>query len=104
MGTSVAVSERINGVEELVIIAELDQRRLPTDEPSGEALDAFWAAAVKTVKGAVSEGHGVAVRAVVFVEPKSLEKTSSGKLRRHHYADLLQKGKLAVLHEDRLPG
>jgi len=115
LGACVAISEQVNGVEELVIIAEVDERRLPADAPSdteadaqaegpaAEAMDAFWAAAVKTVKGAISEGHGLSVRAVVFVKPRSLEKTSSGKPRRRHYRKLLHKGALAVLHESRLP-
>ena len=108
LGACVAISEPVNGVEELIIIAEVDQRRLPADaqaeDPEKPSLDAFWAEAVKTVKGAVSEGHGVSVRDVVFVEPKSLEKTSSGKLRRQYYGELFKKGGLAVLHESRLPG
>jgi len=108
LGSCVAISEPVNGVEELIIIAELDARRLPADAqtegPVKDSMDTFWAAAVKTVKGAISEGHGVSVRAVVFVEPKSLEKTSSGKLRRRYYGELLRKKGLAVLHEHRLPG
>jgi acyl-CoA synthetase (AMP-forming)/AMP-acid ligase II len=107
MGACAAISERINGVEELVIIAEVDERRLPADAQSGgpgaESIDEFWASAVKTVQGAVSEGHGVSVRSVVFVEPRSLEKTSSGKPRRQHYQKLFLEGKLAVLHEKRMP-
>jgi len=108
LGSCVAISEPVNGVEELIIIAELDARRLPADAqtegPVKDSMDTFWAAAVKTVNGAISEGHGVSVRAVVFVEPKSLEKTSSGKLRRRYYGELLRKKGLAVLHEHRLPG
>ncbi len=115
MGSCVAISERVNGVEALVIVAEVDERRLPAgalsdaqanaqaDGPETESMEAFWAAAVKTVKGAVSEGHGLSVQAVVFVEPRSLEKTSSGKPRRRHYQKLMRKGALAVFHENRLP-
>ncbi len=106
LGACVAISERVNGVEELVIVAEVDERRLPADAqdegPEKKPMDAFWAAAVKRVKGAVSEGHGLSLRAVVFVKPRSLEKTSSGKPRRQHYRKLLLKGDLAVLHESRL--
>lgn len=115
MGACVAMAELINGVEELVIIAEVDQRRLPaaasSDAPAGgqavrpetETVDAFWASAAKTVRGAISEGHGLSVRTIVFVEPRSLEKTSSGKLRRRYYGELLGRGALAVLHESRMP-
>ena len=106
-GSCVAVSERINGAEELIIIAEVDDRKLPADGQSGgkegEAVDAFWASAVKTVQGSVTKGHGLSVRSVVFVEPRSLEKTSSGKPRRRYYQTLYLKGELAKLHEVRSP-
>lgn len=107
LGACVAISERSNGVEDLVIVAEVDDRQLPADAqsegPGTESVDDFWASAVRTVQGAVAEGHGLSVRSVVFVEPRSLEKTSSGKPRRGHYQKLLLKGDLAVLHEKRSP-
>ena len=111
MGSCIAVSEPVNGVEELVIIAEADDRKFPVvDESDSQAegrvdslMDEFWASAVKTVQGAVSEGHGLSVRTVVFVEPRSLEKTSSGKPRRQYYQSVFLKGGLAVLHEKRSP-
>jgi acyl-CoA synthetase (AMP-forming)/AMP-acid ligase II len=107
LGACVAISEHINGVEELVIVAEVDERRLPAnaqpESPGAESLSEFWASATKTVRGAVSEEHGLSARSVVFVEPRSLEKTSSGKPRRQHYQKLFLKGKLAVLHEKRSP-
>jgi acyl-CoA synthetase (AMP-forming)/AMP-acid ligase II len=106
-GACVAISEPVNGAEELVIVAEVDERRFPADAqsegPGAGSLDEFWASAVKTVQGAVSEGHGLSVRSVVFVKPRSLEKTSSGKPRRQHYCKRLLKGDLDVLHETRLP-
>ncbi len=107
LGSCVAVSERINGVEELVIITEVDERQLPdetqSDEIKTQSLDAFWASAVRTVQGAISKGHGLSVRSVVFVAPRSLEKTSSGKPRRAYYKELFLKGELAILHEKRSP-
>jgi len=102
-GSCAAISERINGVEELVIIAEVDERQLPDQtrsERTGKAsTDEFWSSAVRTVQGAVSRGHGLSAQSVVFVEPRSLEKTSSGKPRRRFYQKLFLKGELAVLHE-----
>jgi len=106
-GSCVAVSESINGVEELVIIAEIDKRRFPADgqseKPEADALKAFWTSAVTTVRGAVSKGHGLSVRSIVFVEPRSLEKTSSGKPRRRYYKKLYLEGGLDVLFEQRSP-
>jgi len=107
MGACAAVSEHVNGIEELIIIAEVDERRLPAEAqsegPGSESLKGFWASAVKTIQGAVSEVHGLSIQCIVFVEPRSLEKTSSGKLRRQHYQKLFHDGKLAVLHEKRMP-
>ncbi|MCP4364114.1 MAG: fatty acyl-AMP ligase, partial [Planctomycetes bacterium] len=106
-GSCVAISESINGAEELVIIAEVDDRQIPADaQPEGleaDSVKAFWASAVKTVQGSVTKGHGLSVRSVVFVEPRSLEKTSSGKPRRRYYQTLYLKGELALLHEVRSP-
>ena len=106
-GSCVAISQTATGLEELVIIAEIDERRLPEGELSGgpgeDALKDFWASAVSTVKGAVSKGHGLSVRSVVFVEPRSLEKTSSGKPRRRYYTTLYLKGALGTLFEQQSP-
>jgi acyl-CoA synthetase (AMP-forming)/AMP-acid ligase II len=107
MGSCAAVSETVNGAEELVIIAEVDDRKMPgngqEEAPPDEDLVKFWHLAVKKVQGAVTQGHGLSVRSVVFVKPRSLEKTSSGKPRRRYYKDQLLKGQLAVLHEIRSP-
>lgn len=107
LGACAAISEPVNSAEELVIIAELDERRLPADaqskDPGSESLEEFWDLAVKTIRGAVSMRHGLSVQSVVFVKPRSLEKTSSGKPRRRHYQKLFLKGDLDVLHEKRLP-
>ncbi len=100
-GSCVAVSENNNGAEELVIITEVDDRQMPAEEQGAEATDEFWASAVKTVQGAVSKGHQLSVRSVVFVKPRSLEKTSSGKPRRQYYRQLFLDGKLDLLHEKR---
>lgn len=107
MGACVAVSEKINGVEELVIITEVDDRKLPEgtslEDAASEKLGDFWNAAVRTIQGAVSEGHGLSTKTIVFVEPRSLEKTSSGKPRRKYYQELFNKGELAVVYELRPP-
>jgi acyl-CoA synthetase (AMP-forming)/AMP-acid ligase II len=111
LGACAAISERVNGVEELIIIAEADDRKFPDDTQSdaqsenqgSKLMDEFWASAVKTVQGAVSQGHGLSARSVVFVEPRSLEKTSSGKPRRRYYQKLFLEGGLAVLHEKQSP-
>jgi len=109
-GACVAFTVITNGVEDLVLVAEADDRKIPADtKPDGSgadsavSIDEFWSSAVKMIQGAVSSGHGLSVRSVVFVEPRSLEKTSSGKPRRQYYQKLFLKGELAVLYEKRSP-
>jgi acyl-CoA synthetase (AMP-forming)/AMP-acid ligase II len=106
LGSCVAVSERSDGVEELIIIAEVDDRKIPEGAKAAdetESMNEFWTLAVRTVQGAISKGHGLSARSVVFVEPRSLEKTSSGKPRRRYYQQQFLKGDLAKLHETRAP-
>jgi acyl-CoA synthetase (AMP-forming)/AMP-acid ligase II len=107
LGACIAISEQINGVEALVIIAEVDDHRLPAkaepESPGAESLAGFWVSAARTVRGAVTEEHGLSVQSVVFVASRSLDKTSSGKPRRQHYRERFREGKLAVLHENRSP-
>ena len=102
LGACAAISESVNGAEELVIIAEVDDRRMPasaqSENPATETMEEFWTSAVRTLVGAVSMVHGLSVRSVVFVEPRSLEKTSSGKPRRRYYQKLFLEGKLATLY------
>ncbi|MCP3951545.1 MAG: fatty acyl-AMP ligase [Desulfobacterales bacterium] len=106
-GSCAAISQTVNGIEELVIIAEVDDRQLPADtqseDPGKDALNDFWASAVTTVRGAVSKGHGLSARSVVFVKPRSLEKTSSGKPRRRYYKKLYLKGALNMVFEQQSP-
>lgn len=101
-GSCVAVSETVDGNEELVIIAEVDERQMPEGAAESE-LEVFWQAAARAVQGAVSKGHGLSARSVVFVAPRSLEKTSSGKPRRRYYKQLYLAGELDMLREIRSP-
>jgi acyl-CoA synthetase (AMP-forming)/AMP-acid ligase II len=108
-GSCVAISERVEGNEELVIVSEVDMRKLPEnalsdDGSDSQSLGEFWAAAARAVRGAISKAHGLSVRSIVFVEAQSLEKTSSGKPRRRHYQQLYREGGLSILHESRAPG
>lgn len=107
MGACVAVSETIDDVEHLVIIAEVDDRQLPADtrleDAGSDDLSDFWETSVRTIQGAVSKGHGLSIKSIVFVAPRSLEKTSSGKPRRKYYKELYQKKGLALLYEKKSP-
>jgi acyl-CoA synthetase (AMP-forming)/AMP-acid ligase II len=103
LGASVAVSQIRNETERLVIIAEIDDRKLPVgtdlNNPDSNALADFWADAVRKIQGAVSKIHGLSIASLVFVAPRSLEKTSSGKPRRKYYKGLYEKQALRTLYE-----
>ncbi|WDP92436.1 MAG: fatty acyl-AMP ligase [Desulfobacter sp.] len=102
---AVAIPSR-DGGEELAVIAEVDDRKIPDHIREGEgqssAADPFWSSAVRILQGAVSSGHGLSAGTVVFVDPRSLEKTSSGKPRRRYYQERLIRGELAVVYGEGL--
>lgn len=104
LGTCIAVPvPSKDGEEELAVIAEVDDRKIPGhikdgDDSSPDAAQ-FWSSAVRTLQGEVSQGHGLSAGTVAFVEPRSLEKTSSGKPRRRYYRERLICGELAVVYQ-----
>ncbi|MBI5301745.1 MAG: amino acid adenylation domain-containing protein [Chloroflexi bacterium] len=71
-GCGAAFSIDVNGAEELVIMNEVDTRQ----EFDADAI-------VNAIRQAVAEAHDVQVYAVVLIEPRSIPKTSSGKIQRH---------------------
>ncbi|PRQ08993.1 type I polyketide synthase [Enhygromyxa salina] len=58
--------------EQLAVVYEFDVKR---SERAGEQV-------IERIRGAVSSAHGVAPRAVVLIEPRTVPKTSSGKIQR----------------------
>lgn len=107
LGACVAVSESIDGIEHLIIIAEVDDRKLPAglslEDVASDSMSEFWETGVRTIQGAVSKSHGLSIKALVFVAPRSLEKTSSGKPRRKYYKQLYHKGELAAFYQKQSP-
>jgi len=104
LGACIAVSKPSkDGGEELAIIAEVNERRIPDDVKNGNngstAAGKFWFSAVRSLQGAITQGHSLSAQTVIFVEPRSLEKTSSGKPRRRYYQERLIQGKLAVVYQ-----
>jgi natural product biosynthesis luciferase-like monooxygenase protein len=71
-GCGAAFSIEEAGEERLVAVQEVDWRQ----HPDCEAL-------IKNIRQAVSEEHEVQLHAVVLIKPKSIPKTSSGKIQRH---------------------
>ncbi|GAA6618283.1 AMP-binding protein [Scytonema sp. NUACC26] len=69
-----AFSVEVNGVEQLVIVQEVERSYL-------RQLDVMEV--VRAVRQAVSEQHQLEVYAVVLLKTASIPKTSSGKIQRH---------------------
>ncbi|MGH9921012.1 MAG: fatty acyl-AMP ligase, partial [Nitrososphaerales archaeon] len=87
-GCGVAVSVPADSGELVVLIQEIVEDSC--SEP--ERL-------VEKIRRRVSERHGISVDAVVLVEPSSVPKTTSGKLRRSTAAQAFRTGGLRVVHE-----
>jgi amino acid adenylation domain-containing protein len=90
----VAFAVEREGAERLVIVAEVERGRDPDEQ---EEL-------IRRMREAVMEEHEVMVEAVVLVRRGELEKTSSGKKRRHRSREQYQAGGLKVEREWRMPG
>jgi acyl-CoA synthetase (AMP-forming)/AMP-acid ligase II len=87
-GCGVAVSVPADSGELVVLIQEI------VEDSSSEPEQI-----VEKIRRRVSEQHGISVDAVVLVEPSSVPKTTSGKLRRSAAAQAFQTGGLRVVHE-----
>ncbi|MGH2878669.1 MAG: fatty acyl-AMP ligase [Solirubrobacteraceae bacterium] len=87
-GCGVAVSVPTDVGELLVLIQEI------ANDDQGEP-DRI----VETIRRSVSEQHGVSADAVVLVQPSSVPKTTSGKLRRTAAAEAFRTGGLSVVHQ-----
>jgi amino acid adenylation domain-containing protein len=86
-GATAAFAVPVDGVEELVVVAEVGPR------DAGGDLDAV----VRAVRGAVAEEHDVRPHRVVVIRAGTLPKTSSGKVQRHACRDAWLSGGLDVL-------
>ncbi|MCY1078719.1 non-ribosomal peptide synthetase [Archangium lansingense] len=70
-GCIAAFSVEVEGEERLGVAAEVDLRSATADEVTD------------AIRKKVAEEHAVHVHAVVLLEPRSIPKTSSGKIQRH---------------------
>lgn len=87
-GCGAAFSVESDGEERLVIVHEVDTRQ-PVD----------LASLIKNVRRAVAENHQVHVHEIVLIEPRSLPKTSSGKIQRRTCRENFLSGTLSVVRD-----
>ncbi|MGB3477007.1 MAG: fatty-acid--CoA ligase, partial [Mycobacterium sp.] len=93
-GAVVATDAPPGGLEQLVVIHEVDSARAAETD-----LDAV----LEAIRLAVATHHGIAADAVVLVHHVSLPTTSSGKVQRGQSKQNFVEGKLATLAEWRTP-
>ena len=74
-GCTAAFSVEAGGEEKLVVVTELDAR------PGSADLDP--ASILGAIRQTISEGHGLEVHAIALLRPRTIPKTSSGKIQRH---------------------
>lgn len=60
-------------------------------------LDSAGAEIVAAIRAAVVRDHGIPVDEIALVEPRTVSKTSSGKVLRRGCRDAFQRGELRVL-------
>jgi acyl-CoA synthetase (AMP-forming)/AMP-acid ligase II/acyl carrier protein len=82
------------GEEHLGVVAEVS---LPGGGPDGVASESAVDELVATLRRAVVEAHDVSPRAIVLIRPRSLPKTSSGKVQRRACREDYLSGRLAAL-------
>jgi Polyketide synthase modules and related proteins len=78
----------IDGEEQLVVVQEVNPRR-------GLGLDAV----IGAIRQAVAEMHEIQVYAVVLIKPRTIPKTSSGKIQRRACQKAFIEGKLEIVKE-----
>jgi len=83
-----AFSIEVDGVERLVIVQEVTDRASVPHEN-----------VVAAIRRALTESHEVHPDAVVLIEPRSIPRTSSGKIQRYACREAFLAGTLDVVHE-----
>ncbi|KAL7084478.1 hypothetical protein ACP275_14G225100 [Erythranthe tilingii] len=72
----------------LVVIAEVR-----------EAVKSGFKEAVKRIQGCVAEEHGIIVSSVVLIKPRTISKTTSGKIKRYECLQKFNNGTFDVVHQ-----
>jgi len=83
-----AFSTEVDGEERLVIVQEVNDRASPASEEI-----------VAVIRRALTESHEVQPDAVALIGPRSIPRTSSGKIQRYACREAFLAGTLDVVHE-----
>lgn len=90
-GGAAAFSIQVGIEEHLAIVQELRRGTWDTEE------------VIRSVRRAVADVHGLQAHSVVLISPKTLPKTSSGKVQRHKCRSSLLNGTLRMIASHTLP-
>ncbi|BBA33062.1 SA1_PKSA [Methylocaldum marinum] len=90
-GGVAAFSMDLEGEERLIVVQEINPRK-----------DVDLDAVIGAIRQAVTEVHELQVYAVVLIEPRTIPKTSSGKIQRSACRKAFEEGHLQVVKEWRL--
>jgi acyl-CoA synthetase (AMP-forming)/AMP-acid ligase II/acyl carrier protein len=93
-GCCAAFSVDIDGEERVVIVAEVDGQHPSLD----------MEAMIGDIKQTVALQHGLTVYKIVFLKPKTIPKTSSGKIQRHACKTLFFRGSFGPIEGSKTAG
>ena len=91
-GSGAAFSIDLDGAERLIIVQEVNERSSASNEDM-----------VASIRRALSESHELHPDAVVLIKPRSIPRTSSGKIQRYACREAFLAGTLDVVREWRDP-
>lgn len=89
VGGTAAFMIDVDGAEQVAVVQEISARHQAAVEAAG---DVARAEALRAVRRAVAEAHGITLHGCVFVPEGTLPKTSSGKIRRRSCIELYRSG------------
>ena len=82
-----AVSGDVDGVERLVVVAEIDRHHLAKNPTQGNDRENQSTADIESItaaiRGAVTQNHDLSTHAICLIKQATIPRTSSGKIQRH---------------------
>ncbi len=94
-GGGAAFAVKINDVEQLIAVHEVQRRELPGVD---------WNEVIKQVRANIAREHGIRAYAVILIRKSSIPKTSSGKIMRSETRRQFLENELDIVAEWRAPG
>ncbi len=84
--------------EALVYVAELKPETVSEAKALGNSATKLYASIVEQIRGIISKEHGLGVSTVCLLEPRTVPKTTSGKITRKGCIRALASGTLSIVY------